>query len=85
MKGLQCFGAKGKLAQGYIGPYQIIEQKGSVTYKLALSDQLAAVHDVFHVSQLMKYLKVPQKVIDESDIELASDLSYEGKPIIIFG
>ena len=34
MKGVQRFGVKRKLAPRYVGPYQIIEQKGNVAYKL---------------------------------------------------
>ena len=36
IKGVQRFGVKRKLAPRYVGPYQIIEQKEKVTYKLQL-------------------------------------------------
>ena len=34
MKAMQRFGVKRKLAPRYVGPYQIIEWKGNVAYKL---------------------------------------------------
>ncbi|WVZ89117.1 hypothetical protein U9M48_035569, partial [Paspalum notatum var. saurae] len=60
MKGVHQFGVKGKLAPWYIGPFKITEQCGPVAYWLELPPHLAAVHDVFHVSQLKKCLRVPR-------------------------
>jgi hypothetical protein len=50
-KGVQQFGVKGKLAPRYVGPYEIIEECGSMAYRVQLPSQLAAIHDVFHISQ----------------------------------
>ncbi|WVZ70290.1 hypothetical protein U9M48_018967 [Paspalum notatum var. saurae] len=83
MKGVHCFGVKGKLAPRYVGPFKIIEQCGPVAYRLELPSHLAAVHDVFHVSQLKKCLRVPEKVVDTSQIQIEPDLAYEEKPIKI--
>ncbi|WVZ63464.1 hypothetical protein U9M48_013094 [Paspalum notatum var. saurae] len=83
MKGVHRFGVKGKLAPRYVGPFKIIEQCGPVAYRLELPPHLAAVHDVFHVSQLKKCLRVPEEVIDTSQIRIQPDLTYEEKPIKI--
>ncbi|WVZ84239.1 hypothetical protein U9M48_031291 [Paspalum notatum var. saurae] len=64
MKGVHRFGVKGKLAPRYVGPFKIIEQCGPVAYRLELPSHLTAVHDVFHVLQLKKYLRVPEEVVD---------------------
>ncbi|WVZ89778.1 hypothetical protein U9M48_036142 [Paspalum notatum var. saurae] len=56
MKGVHQFRVKGKLAPRYIGLFKISERCGSVAYRLELPPHLAAVHDVFHVSQLKKCL-----------------------------
>ncbi|WVZ80775.1 LOW QUALITY PROTEIN: hypothetical protein U9M48_028228 [Paspalum notatum var. saurae] len=77
MKGVHRFGVKGKLAPRYIGPFKIIEQ---FAYRLELPPYLAAVHDVFHVSQLKKCLRVPGEAVDTSQIQIVPDLTYEERP-----
>ncbi|WVZ70361.1 hypothetical protein U9M48_019036 [Paspalum notatum var. saurae] len=83
MKGVHRFGVKGKLAPRYVGPFKITEQCGPVAYRLELPTHLPAVHDVFHVSQLKKCLRVPEEVIGTSEIQIQPDLTYEEKPIKI--
>ncbi|WVZ81244.1 hypothetical protein U9M48_028640 [Paspalum notatum var. saurae] len=80
VKGVHRFGVKGKLAPRYVGPFKITEQCGPVAYRLELPPHLAAVHDMFHVSQLKKCLRVPEEVIDTSQIQIQPDLTYEEKP-----
>jgi hypothetical protein len=67
MKGVTRFGVKGKLAPRYIGPFPILEQCGPVAYQLQLPETLSAVHNVFHVSQLKKCLRVPDRTLDQKD------------------
>jgi hypothetical protein len=50
LKGMQCFHVKGKLAPRYIGPFKILDRKGTMSYKLELPPKLSEFHDVFHVS-----------------------------------
>ncbi|WVZ91053.1 hypothetical protein U9M48_037275 [Paspalum notatum var. saurae] len=83
MKGVHRFGVKGKLAPRYVGPFKITEQCGPVAYRLELPPHLAAVHDVFHVSQLKKCLRVPEEAVDTSQIQIEPDLTYEERPIKI--
>jgi hypothetical protein len=61
IRGTKRFGVKGKLAPWYIDPYQIQARRGEVAYQLSLPENLAVVHDVFHVSQLNKCLRVPEE------------------------
>jgi hypothetical protein len=82
-KGVQRFGIKGKLAPRYIGPFEILQICGPVAYKLRLPSQMAAIHDVFHVSQLKKCIKVPTEIVETRTIEIGPDLSYIEQPIRI--
>jgi hypothetical protein len=63
MRGLSHFKVRGKFALRFIGPFKILEKRGEVAYQLELPPQLSDVHDVFHVSQLKKCLRVPEEQI----------------------
>jgi hypothetical protein len=78
------FGIKGKLAPHYIGPFLILARLGNVAYHLEVPPTLAGVHNMFHVSQLKKCLKLPVDVI--SDVTpLDADLSYPKHPLKVLG
>jgi hypothetical protein len=52
-----------------------------VAYRLQLLETLSAVHNVFHVSQLKKCLRVADRTIDVVDVTLEPDLTYSEHPI----
>jgi hypothetical protein len=70
MRGTRRFKVKGKLAQRYVSPFQILDHKGEVAYQLELPPQLSDMHDVFHVSQLKKCLRVPEEQILMEQLDL---------------
>ena len=80
MRGVLRYGTKGKLSPRFIGPFEILERVGAVAYKIALPPNLAAVHNVFHVSMLRKYTPNPTHVIEHEMLPLREDPSYEEKP-----
>nr|CAB3504395.1 unnamed protein product [Digitaria exilis] len=82
-KGVQRFGLKGKLAPRYVGPYEITQQCGPVAYCVKLPEKLSTVHNVFHVSQLKKCLRVPTEVVEQEELSVEPDLSYDEHPIKI--
>jgi hypothetical protein len=81
MRGLRRFKIRGKLAPRYIGPFKILEQKGEVAYKLELPPQLSDVHDIFHVSQLRKCLRVSEEQMPLEELTLGKDLTYQEYPV----
>jgi hypothetical protein len=81
-KGVQRFGVKGKLAPRYIGPYKVIEVCGPVAYHIQLPERFAAVHNVFHVTQLKKGIHVPEnEVITEANAWIEPDFSLIEHPL----
>jgi hypothetical protein len=54
-----------------------------MAYKLELPPSLAGVHDLFHVSQLKKYLKPLVDVVLPEMAPLEADLAYPEHPIKI--
>jgi hypothetical protein len=70
LRGMRRFKVKGK-------------RVGEVAYQLELPDHLADVHDVFHVSQLKKCLRVPEEQLPMEDLSVQEDLTYTEYPIKI--
>jgi hypothetical protein len=83
MRGTRRFRVKGKLAPRYVGPFKIIDRKEEVAYQLELLPQLSDVHDMFHVSQLKKCLRVPVEQLPTEYLNLGGDLTYGERPIKI--
>jgi hypothetical protein len=83
MRGTRRFRVKGKLAPRYVGLFKIIDCKGEVAYQLELPPQLSEVHDVFHVSQLKKCLRVPEEQLPMEYLGLRGYLTYSERPIKI--
>jgi hypothetical protein len=61
----------------YTGLFKILEQRGEVAYQLELPSQLSDVHDVFHVSQLRKCLRVLEEQIPLEELTVGEDLTYQ--------
>nr|GFC90435.1 putative nucleotidyltransferase, ribonuclease H [Tanacetum cinerariifolium] len=78
--GVRRFGIKGKLSPRFIGPFEILDRVGEVSYRLALPPQLSHVHYVFHVSLLRGYKYHPLNVITYPLDQIRTDLSYVKEP-----
>ena len=83
MKGVMRFGRKEKLSPRFIGPFEILERRGEVAYRLSLPPGLSAVHPVFHVSMLRRYVPDESHILQWDALSLDSSLTFEEEPIAI--
>jgi hypothetical protein len=83
LRGIHRFNVRGKLAPRYIGPFKVLEWKGEVAYCLELPPNLSGVHDMFHVSQLKKCLRVPEEQAPLEGLDVQEDLTYTKHPVKI--
>jgi hypothetical protein len=61
LRGMRSFKVKGKLSPRFIGPFRVFRKVGEMAYQLELPDNLTDVHNVLHVSQLKKCLRVTEE------------------------
>ncbi|GAB2297561.1 hypothetical protein Dimus_038481 [Dionaea muscipula] len=80
-KGVIRFGRKGKLSRRFVGPFDVLDRAGDVSYRVALPPSLADVHNVFHISMLRKYVHDPAHVIDFAPLHVREDMTYEEQPV----
>ena len=52
-------------------------------YRLELPTSLSRVHDVFHISQLKKCLRVPEEQAPLDGLDVQGDLTYIELPVKI--
>jgi len=74
--GVIRFDVPEKSSPRYIDLFEILERVGEVAYRLALLRSLEGVHNVFHVSQLRRYIRDESHILDHSKLELQPDLLY---------
>jgi hypothetical protein len=74
-----------KLTPRFIGPYEILGRVGEVAYRIALPPSLSNLHNVFHISQLRKYVPDSTHVIEVDDIQVRENLTVETIPLRIEG
>jgi hypothetical protein len=80
---MRRFKVKGKLSPRFIGPFKILKRVGEDAYQLELPDHLVDGHDVFHVSQVKKFLRVPEEQLQMDKLSVQGDLTYAEYPIKI--
>jgi hypothetical protein len=83
LRGMKRFKVKGELSPRFIRPFKIFRRVGEMAYQLKLPDNLSDVHDVFHVSQLKKCLRVPEEQLPMKELSVQGDLTYMEYPIKI--
>jgi hypothetical protein len=83
LRGMRIFKVKGKLSPCFIGPFRVFRRDGEMAYQLELLDNLSDVHNVLHVSQLKKCLRVPQEQLPMEELSVQGYLTYMEYPIKI--
>jgi hypothetical protein len=76
LRGMRRFKVKGKLSPRFIGPFRVFRRVGEMAYQLELPDHLSDVHNVFHVYQLKKCLRVPEEQLQMEELSVQDDLIY---------
>jgi hypothetical protein len=80
---MRRFKVNGKLSPHFIAPFKIFKQIGEMAYQLELPDHLSDVHDVFHICQLKKCLRVLDEQLPMEELSMQGDLTYTEHPIKI--
>jgi hypothetical protein len=83
LRGMRRFKVKDKLFPRFIGPFIVFRRVGEMAYQLELPDNLSDVHNVFHVSQLKKCLRVPEKQLPMEELSVERNLVYTESPVKI--
>ena len=60
-----------------------MQRIGAVAYRIQLPEEMSDIHNVFHVPQLKKCLRVSEEQISLDTIDLQDDLRYQEVPIKI--
>ncbi|XP_073138179.1 uncharacterized protein [Henckelia pumila] len=72
-------GKTGKLNPRYVGPFEILDKVGTLAYRLALPPDMSRIHNVFHVSQLRKYIPDPSHNLESAPLIIEGNLNEELK------
>nr|GEU61230.1 putative reverse transcriptase domain-containing protein [Tanacetum cinerariifolium] len=77
------FGKRGKLNPGYIRPFKILAEVGTVAYRLEIPEQLSRVHSTFHISKLKKCMADEPLAIPLDEIQVDDNLNFIKEPVEI--
>nr|GEZ32415.1 putative reverse transcriptase domain-containing protein [Tanacetum cinerariifolium] len=83
LKGIVCFGKRGKLNPRYVRPFKMLEKVGSVAYKFELPKELSRVHNTFHVSNLKKCYANEPLAVPLDGLHFDDKLHFKEEPIEI--
>ncbi|XP_020202778.1 uncharacterized protein LOC109788459 [Cajanus cajan] len=65
------------------GEHVFLKRIGPVAYQIALPPFLSNLHDVFHVSQLRKYIHDPSHVLELEAVQVKENLTFEKQPVLV--
>lgn len=65
-----CYGKGSKLSPRFVSPFDILECIGPLAYRLTFPLSFSHVHDVFHVSVLLRYVTNLSHVLDWTSLQV---------------
>ena len=71
-----------KLLPRWIGPFTILDQIGSLAYRLELPESMSKIHPIFHISKLKPYNASGRVQPPRALIEIEGELEYEVERIL---
>ncbi|XP_020694043.1 uncharacterized protein LOC110107935 [Dendrobium catenatum] len=77
MKSMKRFDKIDKLSPRYVGPFEISERVGSVSYRLVLPSHMSGVHNI---SSLRKYIADEALKISTESIDIQQYLTFVEEP-----
>nr|GFB99095.1 putative reverse transcriptase domain-containing protein [Tanacetum cinerariifolium] len=82
-KGVVRSSKRGKLNPRYVGPFNVLERVGDVTYKLDLLEELSRVHITFHGSNLKKCHADEPLAVSLDGLHVHDKLHFVEEPVEI--
>ncbi|GKB09772.1 hypothetical protein Tco_0843695 [Tanacetum coccineum] len=82
-KGVVHFGKRGKLNPRYVEPFKVLENVGSVAYKLEPPQELSRIHNTFHVSNLKKCYSDEPLAVPLEGLHVDDKLCFVEEPVEI--
>lgn len=83
LKGVIRFGRCGNIHSRYIVLFEILRQIDEVAYELALPLSFSAIHPVFHISMVYRYILYESHMFEYDSIKLDDYLTFVKEPIAI--
>ena len=81
LKTLHLAGTR-KLTARFIGPFRVMEHIGKTAYRLDLRGRLKDIYDVFHMSQLKKYIPGGSSTNSPEPIQVAGEEHFEVEALL---
>ncbi|GKD15773.1 putative reverse transcriptase domain-containing protein, partial [Tanacetum coccineum] len=73
----------GKLNPKYVRPFKVLENVGSIAYKLELPQELSRLHNTFHVSNLKKCYADEPLAVPLDGLHIDDKLHFVEEPVEI--
>ncbi|GJY94963.1 hypothetical protein Tco_0511324 [Tanacetum coccineum] len=80
-KGIVRFGKRSMISPRYVGLFEVVERVGPIAYQLCLPQELVGINDMFHMSNLKKFLANANLHVPLKEIKIDNGLRFVEEPI----